>query len=71
MLVDERAARTEAASRGLRRIGLLGVLRDAKGAGLISSVRPLLDDLRVRVNFWVSDATYEAVLTDVGEDLAP
>lgn len=73
LLVDERAARSEAANRGLRRIGLLGVLRDAKGAGLISSVRPLLDDLRLRVNFWVSDATYQAVLADVGElpDPAP
>lgn len=73
MLVDERAARSEAASRGLRRIGLLGVLRDAKGAGLISSVRPLLDDLRLRAGFWVSDATYGAVLADVGElpDPAP
>lgn len=73
LLVDERAARVEAASRGLRRIGLLGVLRHAKAAGLIAAVRPLLDDLRSRVNFWVSDATYTAVLADVGElpDPAP
>jgi predicted nucleic acid-binding protein len=67
LLVDERAARAEAASRGLRRIGLLGVLREAKTARLIAEVRPLLDDLRTRAGFWVSQRTYEAVLADLGE----
>ena len=67
LLVDERAARSEATKRGLRPIGLLGVLRDAKVGGLVTDVRPLLDDLRLRVGFWVSDATYAAVLTDLGE----
>ena len=62
-----RAARSEATKRGLRPIGLLGVLRDAKVGGLVTDVRPLLDDLRLRVGFWVSDATYAAVLTDLGE----
>jgi predicted nucleic acid-binding protein len=67
LLIDEKRGRSEAAALGVRRIGILGVLRDAKRAGLVAAVRPLLDELRSVAHFWISDATYDAVLSDVGE----
>ena len=45
LLVDERRERRAAEAAGLRITGLLGVLADAKRAGLIDLVQPVLDDL--------------------------
>jgi predicted nucleic acid-binding protein len=52
---------------GLRTIGLLGVLLRAKSAGLLPSVRPLLDALQRDAGFWVSATLYEQVLRLAGE----
>jgi len=67
VLVDEQRGRQVAVQLGLRTIGLLGVLLRAKSAGLLPSVRPLLDALQRDAGFWVSATLYEQVLRLAGE----
>jgi predicted nucleic acid-binding protein len=45
ILVDERIGRRVAMALGLRVTGLLGVLAEAKRAGLIERVKPFIEDL--------------------------
>ena len=67
LLIDERRGRAVAARLGLQRIGLLGVLIDAKQRGVLREVRPVLDDLRNTAGFWITDALYTRVLESAGE----
>ena len=67
LLLDERLGRTVAARFGLKFIGLLGVLIEAKQQGLIPAVKPILDDLIVRAGCWVSQSLYARVLQVAGE----
>jgi uncharacterized protein len=57
VLVDERAVRAYARSRGLQVRGTLGVVLHAKRRGLIDRATPVLDELR-RSGFWLDEATY-------------
>jgi predicted nucleic acid-binding protein len=50
----------------MRLTGTLGLLLNAKQAGLISQVRPLLEQLQA-LRFRLSSATYQAVLKLAGE----
>jgi predicted nucleic acid-binding protein len=43
LLIDERRGRAAAERRGLSAMGIVGVLLEAKSAGIIASVRPMLD----------------------------
>jgi predicted nucleic acid-binding protein len=45
LLVDDREARSEAKRRGIEYFGSLRILARAKEIGLVSRVRPALDDL--------------------------
>jgi hypothetical protein len=67
LLVDERRGRRAAAAFGLRVIGLLGMLAEAKRAGLIERVKPVLDDLIGRAGFWIGADLHAKVLTELGE----
>ncbi len=55
LLMDETAGRAAAKSRGLRVIGILGILLMAKERRMISSVSVELDRLRDEAGFWVSE----------------
>ena len=68
VLMDEQAGRRAAASLGLRVIGLLGILRDAKECTLIPAVAPLLDRLEKEAEFWISASLRATILKTVGED---
>ncbi|KAM3102565.1 DUF3368 domain-containing protein [Phormidesmis sp. 146-12] len=68
MLIDERRGRLVAARLNLRYVGILGVLVEAKGQGLIVEVRPLLDALINQAGFWVAEPLYNSVLRLVDED---
>lgn len=67
LLLDEQAGRAAAARLGLRCVGVLGVLLEAKAAGLVPAVKPVLDDLIIRAGFWVSGHLYASVLNAAGE----
>lgn len=61
VILDDMLARRVAESLNLHLTGTLGLLLDAKQAGLISQVRPLLDQLQT-LRFRLSSVTYQAVL---------
>ena len=61
VILDDMLARRVAESLNLHLTGTLGLLLDAKQAGLISQVRPLLDQLQA-LRFRLSPDTYQAVL---------
>ena len=67
ILLDERPGRHAAARLGLTMTGTLGVLITAKDRGLLASVRPVLDALRVQAGFWIGDDLHAAVLKVAGE----
>jgi predicted nucleic acid-binding protein len=67
LLIDEKRARSVAEARGLRVVGLLGVLLIAKNTRHISSVTAMLAELESRAGFFVSDTVKQIVLRAAGE----
>jgi len=67
LLMDERRGRRIAGGFGLKCIGVLGLLVEAKRKGLIAAVRPHLDALVTRAGFRIARGLYARVLTEVGE----
>jgi len=67
LLMDERLGRDTAQHFGIRYTGVVGVLIEAKHKGLVQALQPLLDALRNRAGFRVSEALYRRVLQDEGE----
>ncbi len=67
LLMDEKLGRAAAMRVGIRVIGLLGVLIEAKSRGHIAAVRPLLDALRAGPGFYIAPALYSQVLQQAGE----
>lgn len=67
LLVDERRGRRVAQRFGIKVIGILGILVEAKKRGLIPVVRPALDDLLNQAGFRIAPALYNAVLRAADE----
>lgn len=67
LLMDEHLGRETAIHMGVRCVGLIGVLVEAKHKRLVNHIRPLLDTLRDVAGFWISEALYQRVLQDEGE----
>ena len=67
VLMDELAGRAAAVALGLRPVGLLGILLNAKECSLIPALAPLLDKLETEAEFWISTALRFAVLQEAGE----
>ncbi len=67
VLLDEKEARQAAVRVGLRRLGVLGILLEAKRRELLDEVQSSLDALRQIAGFYVSDALYKEVLKTAGE----
>ena len=61
LILDDGVARRSAQTLGLKFTGTLGLLIDAKRAGLIKAVAPVLDELHA-LGFRVAPHTREAVL---------
>jgi len=67
VLLDEQEARHVAISLGLRPLGVLGVLLEAKQLGEIEEIRPQLDALREQAGFFLGDRLYQQVLEQAAE----
>jgi predicted nucleic acid-binding protein len=67
VLLDERRGRKVATRLGLNKIGILGMLFEAKNKGLLPSIKPVLDDLITKAGFWIRDQLYVHVLQAAGE----
>lgn len=67
LLIDERAGRMVAASMHLNCVGILGVLLQAKGGGLISEIGPWLKSLEFQSGFWITESLKRRVLSMAGE----
>lgn len=69
LLLDERLGRTKAANLGLKFIGILGILIEAKRLGHVSSIKRLMDDLILKAGFWIDHKLYLKVLQAASETL--
>lgn len=67
VVLDDALARKVAGALEILHTGTLGILLDAKRAGLIQAVSPLLDDLQ-SLRFRLSPSTRSAVLRLAGEE---
>lgn len=66
VLLDDALARRKARFLGLSMTGTLGLVLMAKEAGLVPTVKPVLDELR-QTEFRMSEHVYLEVLTKAGE----
>ena len=67
VLIDEQRGRRIAADRGLKYMGLLGVLSEAKERRLISECKPILDGMIEQAGFWIGNDLRSRFLVEVGE----
>lgn len=67
LLIDENEGRRVALREGLKIIGLLGVLVQAKRSGLISSVREVTAKIEAVADFRVADDVKEIIFRSAGE----
>jgi predicted nucleic acid-binding protein len=66
LLMDEARGRRISEGRGIKLIGTLGLLAVAKKRGLITQIKPLLEQL-ITVGFYMSSDLYQAMLEQAGE----
>lgn len=66
VLMDEKEGRHTAQRLGIKTVGVVGVLIDAKAHGLIAEVGPLLDHLR-EAGFYLSERVVQAARAFCGE----
>ncbi len=67
LLVDESLGRAVASRLGLRTIGILGILIEARARGLIPRLTPVLDRLQQEAGFWIAPVLLAHVLQLSGE----
>lgn len=67
ILMDEKEGRRAAHRFGLKTVGVVGVLIEAKARGLIAEVGPLLERLRQEAGFYLSDRVIQAARAFCGE----
>jgi uncharacterized protein len=67
LLIDERKGDAVAREAGLRTLGVIGLLLQAKEAGLVERLAPAIDHLRDGLNFYISDDLRRRVLARARE----
>lgn len=68
LLIDEKLGKEIAEKENIKCKGVIGLLIDAKAAGLIPQLKPLLDDLMNNLKFRISKTIYILALAKAGED---
>jgi predicted nucleic acid-binding protein len=66
LITDDKQARSAARRLDLNIIGTVGILIRSKSSGLITAIKPILDDLEAN-NFYVSQGLLEEALKIAGE----
>jgi predicted nucleic acid-binding protein len=66
LIIDDRAGRAAARQAGVKVAGTLRVLLEAKVAGLIPAVSPLVSAIR-SAGYYLADSLVEAALREAGE----
>ena len=66
LIIDELKGRKLASQLGLKITGTLGIIVQAKLAGYVASVRPILTKIK-QTNFRINELLEEAVLKNAGE----
>ena len=67
VLIDELKARAVAARLGLRYVGVLGILLEAKERGHLAAIRPVVESLVDKAGFWLSEELLRGTLEAAGE----
>ncbi len=67
IVMDENMGRERARVMGLKTIGVLGILLNAKKNGRIESVRDAMQALRREIGFFISNHLYRQILKQAGE----
>ena len=62
LLIDEDAGRKVASSEGIKIMGVLGVLIEAKKLNLIPDLKIIVDELINKVGFHISDKLYDYII---------
>jgi predicted nucleic acid-binding protein len=67
LLIDERRGTSIARGMGIKTIGVVGIIIRAKEKKLIPEGKVILDELRAKPKFWISEEVYQAALAILGE----
>jgi predicted nucleic acid-binding protein len=67
VVMDERIGRDRAKALGLKTVGILGVLLNAKRHGKINSVGEAMKALRREIGFFISESLYQEILKQANE----
>lgn len=67
LVMDEKIGRERAKDLGLKTVGVLGVLLNAKKHGRIKSLKDAMTALRDEIGFFISDDLYRQILEQAGE----
>ncbi|MEZ4525682.1 MAG: DUF3368 domain-containing protein [Desulfobacterales bacterium] len=67
ILLDEITVRMTAESYQIPFTGSIGCLVEAKRNRIISEIRPLLDEMRIKAGFWINPKLYQKILHDNNE----
>jgi uncharacterized protein len=67
LIIDELKGRAKAKEMGVKLIGLLGVLLEAKREGIISAIKPLLERLQKDASFFIHPELYTRILQIAAE----
>ncbi len=69
VILDDKQARKIAEKQGLKLIGTVGILILAKEKGIVNEVRPLIVQMRKRINFRISQEIVNKVLSMLNESI--
>lgn len=67
LLIDEEHGREMAIARGLDVLGSLRILGEAKRCGLITAVRPIIEEL-LAAGYWIDERVIHIFLQEMGEE---